>query len=110
VLPPAGAGEGSTPGLLVGVGSDNERKTGPRSEEGDGLAEASGEGSAFSAEPGALAGFSVPGVASEAGEAAGRITTRGVAEAPGEDAFSPGDDEGSVEGLVFSSSLDRLLR
>jgi hypothetical protein len=109
VLPPVGAGVGSTPGLLVGVGSDNERNTGPRSEEGDGLAEAPGEGSAFSAEPGPLAGFSVPGVASEAGEA-GRITTRGVAEAPGEGAFSAGDDECSVEGLVFSSSSVRLLR
>jgi hypothetical protein len=94
----------------MGVGSDNERNTGPRSEDGDGLGEASGEGSGFSADSAALAEFSVPGVASAAGEAAGRITTRGVAEALGEGAFSAGDDEGSTGGLVFSSSSDRLLR
>jgi len=92
----------------MGVGPDNERNTGPSSGEGEGLAAASGEGSGL-AESGTVAEFSVPGVASAAGEVAGRITTRGVAEAPGEGAFSAGEGEGSVEGLFFSSSSDRLL-
>ena len=86
----------------MGVGPDNERNTGPSSGEGDGLAAASGEGSGLAADSGARTEFSTPGVPSAAGEAAGRMTTRGVAEAPGEGAFSAGDGEGSIEGLVFS--------
>ena len=94
-----------TPGPLAGVGPDNERKTGPSSGEGDGLTPASGEGSGLAADSGVLAGFSVPGVVSAAGDVAGRITTRGVAEAPGDGSFSAGAGVGSP----FSSSWDRLL-
>ena len=110
MLPPPGAGDGMTPGLLMGVGPDKERKTGPSSGEGEGLAAASGEGSGLAVDSGARTEFSTPGVPSAAGEAAGRITTRGVAEAPGEGTLSPGDGKGSTGGLVFSSSSDRLLR
>ncbi len=100
-----GAGEGITPGPLTGVGPDNERNTGPNSGLGDGLTPASGEGSGLAADSGAFVGFSVPGVVSGAGDVAGRITTRGVAEAPGDGSFSAGAGEGSL----FSSSWDRLL-
>ena len=73
---------------------------------GDGLTPASGEGSGLAADSGAFVGFSVPGVVSGAGEVAGRITTRGVAEAPGDGSFSAG---AAGEGSLFSSSWDRLL-
>jgi hypothetical protein len=97
-----------TPGLLIGVGPESERNTGPSSGVGVDLA-ASGEGSVL-AGSGVRAGFSTPGVPSAVGELAGKITTRGVAEAPGEASFSPGDGEGSVEGVFFSSSSECLLR
>jgi hypothetical protein len=93
----------------MGVGPDKERKTGPSSVEGEGFPAASGEGSGLTVDSGARTEFSTPGAPSEAGEVAGRITTRGVAEAPGEATLSPGDGEGSIGGLVFSSSSDRLL-
>jgi hypothetical protein len=95
-----GAGEGITPGPLTGVGPDNERNTGPSSGEGDGLTAASGEGPGLAAASGSFAGFSVPGVVSAVGDVAGRTTTRGVAEAPGDGTFSAGAGEGSL----FSSS------
>ena len=94
----------------MGVGPDKERKTDPSSGEGEGLAAASGEGSGLAVDSGARTEFSTPGAPSAAGEAAGRITTRGVAEAPGEGTLSAGDGKGSTGGLVFSSSSDRLLR
>lgn len=99
-----------TPGLLIGVGPDKDRNTGPSSGEGEGLAAASGVGWGLAGVPGAWTELSTPGVASAAGEVAGRITTRGVAEAPGAGAFSPGDGEGSAEGLVFSLPSECLLR
>jgi hypothetical protein len=92
----------------MGVGPDNERKTGPSSGAGEVLAAASGEGSGLAVDSGVRTELSTPGVPSTAGEAAGRMTTRGVAEAPAE--LSPGEGEGSTEGLVFRSSSDRLLR
>ena len=93
----------------MGVGPERERNTGPNSGVGVDLA-ASGEGSVLAAESGVRTGFSVPGVASAAGEDAGRITIRGVAEAPAEASFAPGDGEGSVDGVLFSSSSVCLLR
>ena len=108
--PAAGAGEGITPGVLIGVGPERERKTGPNSGVGVDLAgSGEGEGSVLAAS-GVRTGFPVPGVASAAGEDAGRITTRGVAEAPAEASFVPGDGEGSVDGVLFSSSSVCLLR
>jgi hypothetical protein len=93
----------------MGVGPERERKTGPNSGVGVDLA-ASGEGSVLAAASGVRTEFSTPGVASGAGEDAGRITTRGVAEAPAEASFVPGDGEGSLDGVLFSSSSVCLLR
>jgi hypothetical protein len=93
----------------MGVGPERERKTGPNSGVGVDLA-ASGEGSVLAASSGVRTGFSAPGVASAPGEDAGRITTRGVAEAPAEASFAAGDGEGSVDGVLFSSSSVCLLR
>ena len=84
----------------MGVGAERERNTGPSSGEGVGLTSSSG----------IRAEFATPGLASAVGEVAGRMTTRGVAEAPGEDVLTAGDSAGSVEGSVFSRSWDRLLR
>ena len=110
MLPAPGAGVEITPGLLIGVGPVKERSTGPSSGEGEGLAAASGVVSGLAGVSGARTEFSTPGVPSAAGVVAGRITTRGVAEAPGAGALSPGDGEGSAEGLVFSSPSECLLR
>jgi hypothetical protein len=93
----------------MGVGPERERNTGPNSGVGEDLA-ASGEGSVLAAVSGARTEFPAPGVPSAVGEDAGRITTRGVAEAPGEASFAPGDGEGSVEGVLFSSSSVCRLR
>jgi hypothetical protein len=93
----------------MGVGPESERKTGPNSGVGVDLA-ASGEGSVLAPASGVWTGFPAPGVASAAGEDAGKITTRGVGEAPAEASFAPGDGEGSVEGVLFSSSSVCLLR
>ena len=87
-------------GALTGVGADSERKTGPISGEGSGLTTVSG----------ARTEFSVPGVASVFGDVAGRMTTRGVAEAPGKCELSAEDGVRSVAGLVFSWSSDLLTR
>jgi hypothetical protein len=110
VLPAPGAGVGITPGLLIGVGPDKERNTGPNSGEGEGFAAAWGVGSGLAGVSGARTELSTPGEPAAAGEVAGRITTRGVAEAPGAGALSPGDGEDSAEGLVFSFSSECLLR
>jgi hypothetical protein len=74
-------------GLFAGVGSDRERKTGPNS----------GEGPALAAESAARTGLSVLSVVVTAGEEAGRMTTRGVAEAAGEGASSATAGVGSAE-------------
>jgi hypothetical protein len=87
-------------GVLKGVGEDSERKTGPESGEASGLTTASG----------ARTEFSVPGAASVVGDVAGRMTTRGVAEASGKCERSAVDGVGSVEGLVFWWSSDLLTR
>jgi hypothetical protein len=100
VFPAPGAGDGTTPGLLTGFGSVRERNTGPSSGEGVGLAASSG----------ARTEFTTSGLASAVGEVAGRMTIRGVAEAPGEDELTAGDSAGSVEGPVFSRSWNRLAR
>lgn len=86
-LPLSGAGDGITAGLLTGLGPESERNTGPRSGEASGLTTALG----------ARAEFSVPGVASAAGDVAGRMTTRGVADTSGEGELSAGDGVGSIE-------------
>ena len=100
VFPAPGAGDGKTAGLPAGVGPDSERKTAP----------ICGEGSGVTAASGARTGFSVPGVASAAGEVAGKMTMRGVAEAPGEGAFSAVAGVDAVEGLALSRSSDLLTR
>ena len=87
-------------GVLTGVGADSERKTGPKSGEGSGLTTASG----------ARTEFTVPGVPPVVGDVAGRITTRGVAEASGKCELSADDGVGSAEGLVFWWSSDLLTR
>lgn len=71
MFPVRGVGDGKMVGALTGVGADSDRNTGPESGEGSGLTTASG----------ARTEFSVPGVASVVGDVAGRMTTRGVAEA-----------------------------
>ena len=106
VFPAPGAADGTTPGLLPGVGSVRERRTGPSSGEGVGLT-ASGVWAELTT-PGP--GFTAAEFASAVGEIAGRTTTRGAAEAPCEDEPSTGDSAGSVEGLVFSGFWDRLTR
>jgi hypothetical protein len=69
-----------------------------------------GEGSGVTVASGARTGFSVAGVASGAGEVAGKMTTRGVAEAPGEGAFSAVAGVDAGEGLALSRSWDLLTR
>jgi hypothetical protein len=81
-------GDGSAAGPLAGVGSDRERNTGPNSV----------EWSALAAAPGARAGFSVLSVVVvTAGDEAGKMTTRGVAEAAGEGVPSVTAGVASVE-------------
>jgi hypothetical protein len=99
-FPAAGAGDGWTAGLPAGVGPDSERKIAP----------ICGEGSGVTAASGARTGFSVPGVVSGAGEVAGKITTRGVAEVPGEGAFSAVAGVDAGDGLALSRSSDLLTR
>jgi hypothetical protein len=98
VFPAPGVGDGTAEGLVKGVGSDSERSTGP----------SSGEGSGFTTASGARTEFSVPGVAAGLGDVAGRMTTRGVAAAPGEGELSADAGADSVEGVVFSRFADRL--
>ena len=74
----------------MGLGSDNDRNTGPSSGAGDGLTTASGAFAEFSA-PGFASGLGV------VGEVAGRMTTRGVAEDSGLGELSAGDGVGSIE-------------
>jgi hypothetical protein len=96
LFPAAGAEDGWT----AGVGPDSERKIAP----------ICGEGSGVTAASGARTGFSVPGVVSGAGEAAGKMTTRGVAEEPGEGAFSAVAGVDAGDGLALSRSSDLLTR
>jgi hypothetical protein len=98
-FPAAGAGIGWTAGLPAGFGPDSERKIAPICGEGSGVT-----GS------GARTGFSVPGVVSGAGEVAGKITTRGVAEVPGDGAFSAVAGVDAGDGLALSRSSDLLTR
>jgi hypothetical protein len=100
VVPVPATGEGSTTGLLAGVGSPRERNTDP----------ISGEWSALAAESGARTELSVPSVVVAVGDEAGRITTRGVAEAAGEGEPSATAGLGSVvERSVLSCSTYRLV-
>jgi len=100
VFPAAGVGDGTTAGLLTGVGPARERRIGP----------SSGEGVGFTASSGVRTEFTAPGLASAVGEVDGRMTIRGVAVAPSEDELTAGDSAGSGEGPVLSRSWDRLAR
>ncbi len=94
------AGDGSAAGLPAGVGSDRERNTGPNSV----------AWSVLAAAPGAGTEFSVPPVVVTAGDEAGKMTTRGVAEAAGEGEPSATAGVGSVECSVLSCSTYRFVR
>jgi hypothetical protein len=99
VVPVPGTGDGSVTGLLAGVGADRERNTGP----------ISGEWSALAAESGARTELSVPSVVVAVGDEAGRMTTRGAAEAAGEGKPSATAGVGSVvECSVLACSTYRL--
>ena len=89
-LPVAGAADGRTLGLPPGVGSGSDSNTGVKFGEGSGLTVASGF----------AGGLTVVWSLFAAGEVAGKMTTRGVGEAPG---------SGEPSAVVEADSVDRFV-
>jgi len=75
--------------LATGLGPGSDSRTGVEFGLGSGLLAVSGF----------AVGFTIAGSLPETGEAAGKMTTRGVGEAPG---------SGELSGVVEASSLDWL--
>ena len=89
-FPVAGAVDGRILGLPLGVGSGNDSNTGVKFGEASGLTVVSGF----------AGGLTVVWLLSAAGEPAGKMTTRGVGEAPG---------SGEPSAVVEADSVDRFV-